>query len=82
MMENFILDTDNFCIVEKIDIVRVPVDVIDNRTNTETTLMMLMLKDEYREKIKDICRKYGYSIIQIGEPMKWTIDLNTFEIMG
>ena len=77
-------DDRNFLVVEQITVYKVAVDVYDNRTGAETTLMMLLdCNNDYvfRDTVKDICRDYGYSILKYGEPQKLKVDLNTFAVM-
>lgn len=76
-MANYRFDDQNFLVIEKIKVAKIAVDVIDNRTNAETTLHILINMDDfvdYRDKVKQICRDLGYSVVLIGEPMTLAID--------
>ena len=81
-MENFRFDDRNFLVVEQITVYKVAVDVYDNRTGAETTLLMLLdCNNDYvcRDIVKDICCNYGYTMLKCGEPQKLKLDLNTLE---
>ena len=80
-MDQYKVDADNFCVIEKIDVAKVAAEVIDNRTETDTVLLLLIqakTEDECRYKVHDICRSLGYTAMKVEMTMHWTLDLNTF----
>ena len=81
MMDQYKVDADNFCVIEKIDVAKVAAEVIDNRTGTDTVLLLLLVAktgDECRDKVHDICRELGYTPMKVEMTEHWTLDLNTF----
>lgn len=83
MME-YRFDDRNFLVVEQITVYKVAVNAYDNRTKTETTLLMLLncvSDDDCRYTVKDLCHRYGYEALSIGDPQKLKVDLNTYAVM-
>lgn len=83
-MDNFKFDDRNFLITERVDVYKVAVEAYDRRNNAETTFFMLLncvSDNELKARVKDILWHYGYEVLKIGDPQKWKLDLNTFEIV-
>ena len=78
-MDGYVFDPVNFTVAEKITVDRFVVEAYDNRTETETSLMMLMTsdcKETSRSKAMGICRNLGYLFIDMSDPLTVEFDLN------
>lgn len=82
-MMDYRFDDVNFGVIDLVKVGKVSVDVIDNRTNAETNLQMLLVLDgyDYRDRVRSICRDLGYSVVLIGEPKTGKLDLNELEYL-
>ena len=69
----------NRYVTEDISIMEVPVEVIDNRTDKQYQFVFFLLAYDNAysgksEKIRSICDKVGFTVVEIGEPMLRTFD--------